>query len=219
MIASLDPIAKREVIRALNVASKTAAGPLNPNLDIEALKRLGAEILVRIYNVWLYLGVVLQWVKACRTRMILKKEPRNDVRNWRPITIGSHYLRLFCKILAARLAPVVQMDQAQKAFHQVDGCGEHAATLDGVIRDARQRRRNLCVTFVDIARAFDTVSHESVDRALQIQSAPYHIRGLLRELRVGVDTQIEVSGEVSDPIPMRRGVKQGCPSHPYYSTW
>ena len=106
------------------------------------------------------------------------------------------------------------MDQAQKAFRQVDGCGEHAATLDGVIRDARQRRRNLCVTFVDIARAFDTVSHESVDRALQIQSAPYHIRGLLRELWVGVDTQIEVSGEVSEPIPMRRGVKQGCPLSP-----
>ena len=214
VIASLDPIAKREVIRALKVASKTAAGPLNPNLDIGALKRLGEEVLARIYDVWLYLEVVPQWVKACRTTMILKKEPRNDVRNWRPITIGSHYLRLFCKILAARLAPVVQMDQAQKAFRQVDGCGEHAATLDGVIWDAQQRKRNLCVTFIDIERAFDTVSHESVDRALQIQSAPYHIRGLLRELRVGVDTQIEVSGEVLEPIPMQRGVKQGCPLSP-----
>ena len=81
VIASLDPIAKREVIRALKAASKTAAGPLNPNLDIGALKCLGAEVLVRIYNVWLYLGVVLQWVKACRTTMILNKEPRNDVRN------------------------------------------------------------------------------------------------------------------------------------------
>ncbi|XP_042221143.1 uncharacterized protein LOC121865689 [Homarus americanus] len=214
MLTILDPIAGKEVVGALR-GPETAVGPENPELDTGALRRLGPRVLLRIFNTWLYLARVPQWTKNSRMSMLPKKSPLGTPSNWRPITIGSHILRAYCKILAFRMVESANTSIIQKAFRSVDGCGENLAFVEGLIRHARREKRNIYITFVDVAKAFDTVSHTSLDRALRRLDTPNHLLDVVKDLYSHVGTSICVPGGESDPIPMTRGVKQGCPLSPF----
>ena len=215
MIQVIRFITGQDILGALKGTGKTGAGPENPKMDSAALRRLGTAVLTRIYNLWLYIGRVPVWTTLSRTAMLPKKGDLENPTNWRPITIGSHILRVYTKIIATRLSDLADLDPRQKAFRHVDGCGENACLVEGIIRDARLRRKNMSMCFIDIAKAFDTVSHESITRALKRLDTPDHITNLIGDLYSGATTRIIVSGEESDEIPITRGVKQGCPLSPF----
>ena len=215
MIQVIRFITGQDILGALKGTGKTGAGPENPKMDSAALRRLGTAVLTRIYNLWLYIGRVPVWTTLSRTAMLPKKGDLANPTNWRPITIGSHILRVYTKIIATRLSDLADLDPRQKAFRHVDGCGENACLVEGIIRDARLRRKNMSMCFIDIAKAFDTVSHESITRALKRLDTPEHIINLIGDLYSGATTRIIVSGEESVEIPITRGVKQGCPLSPF----
>ena len=90
--------------------------------------------------------------------------------NWRPITISSTCVRLLHCILACHLTKATQLNPRQKALIPADGCGENTLLLDHVIRQARKQRRTLSILGIDLAKAFDSISHNSIARALRRNS-------------------------------------------------
>ena len=126
-------------------------------------------------------------------------------RELKTITIGPHLIRLYTKILA-QFQGVVNLNPMQKAFREVDGCAEHIALLHELIWDARERSRSIFVVFLDLAKAFDTVHHDLVTRALRRQGCPEHFIEVVKDLSNGTSD----TGE----IEIRNGVKQGCPLSP-----
>ncbi len=103
----------------------------------------------------------------------------------------------------------------QKAFREVDGCAEHITMLHGMIRDARTRSRSIYVVTLDLAKAFDTVNHELIFRALRRHGAGDHFTDVVRDLYDQVTTRVSNgSGRITGKISIRSGVKQGCPLSP-----
>ena len=96
------PIKHDEILRALkNTKRSTAPGP--DGRGLEEARGLGAERLSWAFNSCLHLKDVPESWALGRTTLIPKKPDAADPGDFRPITITSLLLRLFHKVIAARL--------------------------------------------------------------------------------------------------------------------
>ena len=136
--------------------------------------------------------------------------------NWKPITIGSHLIRLYTKILARRLKDVVELNTLQKAFQEVEGCAEHIILIHRLIRDAWKRNRSIFVVFLDLAKTFYSVNHDLLFRGLRRQSCPDDFIEVVKELYSGESTRISNGRSVTTEIEIQSGVKQGCSLSPLF---
>jgi len=59
-----------------------------------------------------------------------------------------------------RLEDDIPLLPRQKAFRRGDGLTDNVCILRVALRDRTQNHRPIFVTFVDVAKAFDSVSHE-----------------------------------------------------------
>ena len=209
-------IAPEEVKFVLEQYQTSASGP--EMLGVRELKALGGPTLSLLYFTWLAAQRTPQWTKFCRTVLVPKcLENSQEVGNWRAITIGSHLLRCYAKILARRLQTRIKTSPLQKAFREVDGCSEHITMLHGMIRDARTRSRSIYVVTLDLVKAFDTVNHELIFRALRWHNAADHFAEVVRDVQV--TTRVSSGNAATGKIGIRSRVKQGCSLYPILFAW
>ncbi|XGW13392.1 hypothetical protein V3C99_000039 [Haemonchus contortus] len=84
----------------------------------------------------------------------------------------------------------------------------HIHTLTGLIEVSREYKMPLCLTFIDLKKAFDTVETEAVIEALGNQGVPTKYIRMLRELYDNFTTRISLFyKEVI--IDVERGVRHG----------
>ena len=105
------------------------------------------------------------WREA-RTTFQHKDESRRDPNNWRPIRIGSEIQCLFHRRIANRLKTAFSLNILQKDFVNVDGALANVELLEYYISMRRKGRKSYNVVSLDISKAFDLVSHQSLIRAL-----------------------------------------------------
>lgn len=138
-----------EVIKAFPDMN-TSPGP--DGLTTRQLKAVPPPILTRIFNLFLICDKLPGYLLKVKTTLIPKKDGAQNPEDYRPITVQSTITRVFHKVLARRLLPLVPLDKRQKAFLPTDGCASMAS--------------------VDIAKAFDSVSHKTIQDSLLIKGAP-----------------------------------------------
>ena len=68
----------------------------------------------------------------------------------------------------------------------------------------------LYAAFVDLTKAFDTVSREGLWKILAKLGCPPQFLSILRQLHEGKKGQVKCNGEYSDQFAIVNGVKQGC---------
>ena len=102
----------------------------------------------------------------------------------------------------------------QKAFRRGDGLNDNIWVLRSLIKDRTARIKNLNIAFVDVAKAFDSVSHESIAVAARRLGVSSHFIEYIRNLYASGTTCLRVGAKQSGPLPVRRGVRQGDPMSP-----
>uniref|UniRef100_A0A5S6Q1M1 Reverse transcriptase domain-containing protein n=1 Tax=Trichuris muris TaxID=70415 RepID=A0A5S6Q1M1_TRIMR len=208
------PISLQEIEIALKkMPKRSSPGP--DRATVAMLSGLPRCALYILFNIWLYYKDVPKTFKLCRTVLIPKKQPPQSPKDFRPITIASVFYRLFTKIISVRLASCVQLNPRQKAFMPgVNGCGENAFLLHTALIHSRRQGKELSLATLDVAKAFDSVSHSSIQRALRRHGAHENSIVLVSNLLADSFTRIEHTEGKSDLIPMTCGVKQGDPLSP-----
>ena len=66
------------------------------------------------------------------------------------------------------------------------------------------------MTFVDLTKAFDTVSREGLWKIMAKFGCPAKFIAMVRQFHDGMLARVQNDGEFSDPFPVTNGVKQGC---------
>ena len=74
----------------------------------------------------------------------------------------------------------------------------------------QEQNVDLYMTFVDLTKAFDTVSREGLWKTVAKFGCPGRFIAMVRQFHDGMLTRIQNDGEFSDPFPVTNGVKQGC---------
>uniref|UniRef100_A0AAV2L9F4 Reverse transcriptase domain-containing protein n=1 Tax=Knipowitschia caucasica TaxID=637954 RepID=A0AAV2L9F4_KNICA len=207
-----------EVVRTIKgMARRSCPGPDGlQRSQLLLCDRKGLK-LAKLFNDWLRAGMIPKVFKASKTTLIPKSidpELCGVIGNWRPLTISSTVLRVFSNILAARLSNACQVHPRQKGFVNGSGCSENLTVIDGLITLAKKERRELAVVFIDLAKAFDTVSHRLIGETLTRRGVDQLVVKVIMDGYRGCTSSIRTCEGPTKEIPIKLGVKQGDPLSP-----
>ena len=74
----------------------------------------------------------------------------------------------------------------------------------------QEQNVDLYITFVNITKAFDTVSREGLWKIMAKTGGPAKFIAMVRQFHDGTLARVQNDGEFSDPFLVKNGVKQGC---------
>ena len=205
LIPELDrPITAAEVASALNRASEAATGI--DGVPLKHLREIGSPALAILYNGLHCYQVIPQSWKEARTVLIPKSDKPASPGEYRPITISSYYYRIYSSTISRRLADSIELSYRQKGFTKADGVRDNLVLLETIIEDSKRTSSSLNLTFMDVKKAFDSVSHHSIDRALVWGGVPKGMRRIIADMYTACSTDLYGTN-----IKVTRGVKQGDP--------
>jgi Reverse transcriptase (RNA-dependent DNA polymerase) len=178
------------------------------------LRRVPTCVLCVVYNLFFGLGHLPKTLLDSRTVFLPKSSSDSSPGNFRPISIASVMLRQMNKILAARLVDSLPFDERQKGFLKKSGTSESALLLDSVIRQQKTRVDPLFVVLVDLAKAFDSVSHQAIKAACRHFRIPRIMGRFLSYIYDNAETCLQGPGFNTPGIHPLKGVRQGDPLSP-----
>ena len=207
----LAPITREEIAWVIeHTKHDTAVGP--DEITLDRIRCIARRELWCAYNIWIGSRKIPEQLKLNRTALLPKgNEGLDEIKNWRPITIASLLIRLYNKILAKRMQSVFLTSHKQKGFKPINGVGQNTSLLHNILRHARANRSNLFVCLLDVSKAFDSVPHDSIKRALKRNGCPRGMIELISEQYENISTIISYGQQFSPKISICRGVKQGDP--------
>ena len=74
----------------------------------------------------------------------------------------------------------------------------------------QEQNIDLYSTYVDLTKAFDTVSREGIWKIMAKYGHPRKFIAIVRQLHDGMLARVQENGETSEPFPVSNGVKQSC---------
>lgn len=205
------PFLYEDILSSLHDVKPSSPGP--DKVTSNDLKKSDPRLLEVLFNGIIFTGHLPSSFNECRTTLVPKKGDPLNVNNWRPITITSVLARLFNRMLAKRLSSIA-LHCAQRGFRPVDGCLANTILLQTAIKQLRAKAQPYNITTIDLRKAFDTVSHHSIPRALKRVGVHTKTIRLITSMYSGCTTTIRCGRKTTSPIQMNRGVKQGDPLSP-----
>uniref|UniRef100_A0A1B0BL81 Reverse transcriptase domain-containing protein n=1 Tax=Glossina palpalis gambiensis TaxID=67801 RepID=A0A1B0BL81_9MUSC len=94
-----------------------------------------------------------------------RTEPLDSKQGSQMDTPENLFIRAFQEIFARRLE-VLRLNTCQRGFSKLDGCFANVFSFNENVNTMKQQEKPVCAITTDIAKAFDTVSHKCVTRAL-----------------------------------------------------
>ncbi|KAK6763572.1 hypothetical protein RB195_024047 [Necator americanus] len=177
------------------VRNRTAPGP--GRTKPEHLKNLRPALfntLARIFT---------RYLSEC------KGDP-HDIGNCHPVCLLSVIYKLLTRVILNRIEKLLDEGQPceqagfRKGFNTIDPIH----TVSKLIEVSREYKMPLCLTFIDLKKAFDSVETEAVVEALDNQGVPTQYIKVLRELYSNFTTGISPFYK-NVIIDVKRGVRLG----------
>ena len=95
------------------------------------------------------------------------------------------------------------------------GFGRDRGTIDMVFiaiqlqKKSQEQNVNLCMTLVDLTKAFDTVNREELWKIMAKFGCPAKFIAIVRQFHDGMLARVQNHSEFSDPFPVTNEVKRG----------
>jgi hypothetical protein len=148
-------------------------------------------------------------VIVCIPKTANPKQPHE----YRPIKLLSNDYKTLARLMASRMSEVLR-----ELLHPSQYCGvkgkmifEAAGTIRDVIAHTEVTRQPLCVISVDFKEAFDRISHDYLFATLKSYGFSDKFVGEIKHMYSEVRSVVQINGHISVPIPIRCGIRQGCP--------
>ena len=116
------------------------------------------------------------------------------------------------KLLQARLQQYMnhELPGVQAGFRKGRGTRDQIANICWIIEKAREFQKNIYFSFIDYAKAFDSMDHNKLWKILKEMGIPGHLTCLLRNLYAGQEAIVRTEHGTTDWFEIRKGVCQGC---------
>jgi len=142
---------------------------------------------------------------------IYKKGERDNVANYRPITVLNTDYKTMTKALANKLAEaapsVIHRDQA--GFLKGRSIYDQVKLAKLTIDFGRILERNGALVMLDQEKAYDKILHPYLWKVLERFDMPRHFIRTVQRLYHQASTSVVINGVISEAFVVRRGVHQG----------
>lgn len=156
----------------------------------------------------------------CQGLITLIPKPNKDnllIDNWRPITLINNDAKILAQIFASRLKKCLEsiIDECQSGFMQ----GRHISNNIRLILDLIDYNEfitdNSYILFVDIYKAFDTVSHDILFGVLELFGFGQYFIKAIKTLYNNCNSSVKLPWGTTHRFNILRGIKQGDPAAPF----
>ncbi|CAG4979837.1 unnamed protein product [Colias eurytheme] len=140
------------------------------------------------------------------------KGDRGDCNSYRGISLLSVVGKLFGRVIVNRLLKLADRvyPEAQCGFRSQRSTIDMIFTLRQLQEKCREQQTPLFIAFVDLNKAFDSVSREGLYSGLEHIGCPPKLLSMIKTFHEETRGVIVYDGKTSEPFLARRGVRQGC---------
>jgi hypothetical protein len=210
-------ITRSEVIAAIK-SQKNNKAPGPDQIHAEMLKLLvekdaeGLKTLTKLLNSVYRVGKIpLDWLRSTFIT-IPKKSKAQNCDKYRIISLMSHVLKIFLRIIQSRMYRKCEsrMSDTQFGFRNGLGTREALFATNVLIQRCRDMNTDIYACFIDYQKAFDTVRHSKMIEILISAGIDKRDIRIITELYWGQNAEIKVDNAMSEKVEIQRGVRQGC---------
>ena len=140
---------------------------------LEHLASLHTRIVKQL-NHLLQTGTIEDWMTTRKTTLLMKNKERGTIpNNYRPITCLPTTFKLMTAIIAESMLNHLEnnglIPDEQKGNRRKSRGTKNQLLIDKMIlRNAKRRKTNLHVTWIDYQKAFDSLPHSWIAKSLQM---------------------------------------------------
>ena len=158
------------------------------------------------------------WLSTTRTALLPKNSETNRPENYRPIALQNSMYKTYKSILNyfledhCRVNNILGIEQAA-AKKGSWGCTDQLLINKAIMEEVKSKRRNLVCVWLDYKKAFDSVPHDWLIKALHLAKVPLEIVIVIEALTKTWTTQAGLQAKnttiETDSIDYQRGILQG----------
>ena len=153
--------------------------------------------------------------KLSKIILLFKKGSKNDIKNYRPISLMVTVAKIFSSMIEFRLRGLLSHNQSpcQAGFRKGFSTTNHLHVINQLIQKTTEYNINLHLAFIDFTKAFDLLNQNFMFQALINQGVNQDLVKIIQEMYKGLKAQIILDTE-GPQFEIRRGVRQGDPLSP-----
>lgn len=182
------------------------------------LKNCKKELSVPLYILWRYsldnseVPIFLKRSKICP---IHKGSLKSVPKNYRPVALTSHLIKLFEKIIRREIVQYLEennlMNKNQHGFRKFRSCLSQLLDHYDLLIEMLQSRSkdNVDVVYLDFSKAFDVVDHNILLHKLKGLGIHGKIGKWIHQFLANRTQYVTVEGHASTEAPVLSGVPQG----------
>lgn len=172
-------------------------------------------ILTKIFNRILRLGQVPEQWETSHIILIHKKGQKDDIGNYRPISLMSNIYKIFSKIILNRISNTLDENQPkeQAGFRKNFSTIDHIHSVKQTMEKYNEYNKQLYMAFIDYSKAFDSISHTAIWESLRNQGIPTTYINIIKNIYSNCKARIQLE-TLGEAFQVKRGVRQGDPMSP-----
>ena len=194
---------------------KSSSGSIRPEHIFHGSEKLAFHLQL-LFNSMIQHGVVVSdFLNGTITPIV--KDSQGDVSvcsNYRGITLGTIYSKLFEMALDIKLAPYMSTDYLQFGFKKKISTSHALFTLKSTVDYFNSRGSDVFVAFLDCTKAFDRISHHGLFLKLMERKVPLCLLLLVIFWHLNMSGKVKWGDAFSEEFPVPLGTKQGGISSP-----
>ncbi|KAK4702956.1 hypothetical protein P7C70_g3260, partial [Phenoliferia sp. Uapishka_3] len=212
-------ISRAEVVAALQKTAgrQTASGP--DKISWAKIETMNVDLLTTLFQWCLdHNEIPNAWLIAHIVPIAKKTTDTSDPSTYRGITLESCLLKLLTTILSERMNEWITLDKDsiilphnQGGFRPGYRTEANILTLDHILNKARRAGQDVYVAFVDLKKAFDTVSRGLLWQKLRLLGCSGKVFDLIRTMYSGLHTMVRLGSFTGEMFKGEVGVAQGDP--------
>lgn len=209
----IKPITIDELTKVLKSCGDTACGP--DGIGYKLLKTCWSFYPKLLLDSWSY-GIETGILAPSHRESViclLKKKGKDHrlIGNLRPITLSNCDIKLISKALTKRCNPILNslLDPHQTAYIPSRIVHDNLRLIDIANGECAMNKVNGYLVSLDAKKAFDSVDHCFINAVLKKFNFPELFLKLFRVLYNEIHSRVIVNGYFTEPIMIKRSVKQG----------
>lgn len=177
-----------------------------------------APFLVAVFEEAIDKGELPPTLRQGLIKLIPKpKKDKLSIENWRPISLLNNDAKIFAMIFAKRLKLGLDdlIGEEQSGFMPGRNICNNIRLILDMIDYNDYISDDSFVLFVDFYKAFDTISHQFMFKAIQVFGFGDRFLRAVNTLYKDCNSSVGLAHGTTPRFDIHRGIRQGCPLSPF----
>ena len=212
-----DPPSFNEFMKVLRkTRAKSAPGPNGvPYIVYKRCPKVARQLWLYLKGMWKRNSISESW-RYAEGILIPKVDEATEISKFRTISLLNVEGKIYFSLRADRLLKFVQDNKyidpsIQKGgLPEISGCLEHTSVLSQLIREAKTEKKDLVITWLDIANAYGSIPHNLIQTALKRAHVPEEICNLVHDYYSQPRIRFTTNQFTTEWQHVEKGIITGC---------